>query len=93
MVNNIIMCLFLLQRPINTMNDQKLPLSQLFTQNCSQLPLGFTTDAEVKSPHKSPPPPSAAAAVALLLAAGGGAVGAAAKSPSRSPTEELDEGL
>ena len=25
MVNNIIMCLFLLQRPINTMNDQKLP--------------------------------------------------------------------
>ena len=90
MMNNSVMCLFFFQRPINTMNDQKLPpTTRPLSQNCSQLPLDFTTagDADVKSPHKSPPP-SAAGAGALLLA-----VGAAEKSPSRSPTDELDEGL
>ena len=64
-----------------------------FSQNCSQLPLDFTsTDADVKSPHMSPPPSAAAAALLLAAGAAGGA-GAAPKSPSRSPREELDEGL
>ena len=77
------------------MIKSSLPLTivQLFTQNCSQLPLDFTEaagDADVKSPHKSPPLSAAAAAAA---AAGAGTTGGAAKSPSRSPTDELDEGL
>ena len=70
-----------------------LTIVQLFAQNCSQLPLDFTEaagDADVKSPHKSPPLSAAGVAVA---AAGAGTTGGAAKSPSRSPTDELDEGL
>ena len=76
------------------MIKSSLPLTivQLFTQNCSQLPLDFTEaagDADVKSPHKSPP----LSAAAVAAAAGAGTTGGAAKSPSRSPTDELDEGL
>ena len=79
------------------MIKSSLPLTivQLFTQNCSQLPLDFTEaagDADVKSPHKSPPLSAAAVAVAAA-AAGAGTTGDAAKSPVRSPSDELDEGL